>query len=235
MAKLGHTLRCAATGPLPSLAIRGGPTPGGGCTPALLGGGPLSGHRAMGHWPPTGHLLAIRGGPTGPHWPQRGGHRREAFAPPLTGHPLATKGRERNFVRPSLTYGAPAPTGHLREPKTDLAKWRLWPPTPPPPTPADRGLRTGGLPTPRLTHWPSRPSPTPQTFGERWPKGRGGVFACKGRMATGARAHRHPFGDPLRPTPPTGWPPTGQKGTGHLRPTPGKGPGPRPTSVPTGH
>jgi len=52
--------------------------------------------------PLTGHLLAIRGGPTGP--------------------PLATKGRERNFVRPSLTYGAPAPTGHLREPKTDLAK-----------------------------------------------------------------------------------------------------------------
>ena len=37
MAKLGHTLRGAATGPLPSLAIRGGPTPG---------AGPLSGHRA---------------------------------------------------------------------------------------------------------------------------------------------------------------------------------------------
>jgi len=84
MAKLGHTLRGAATGPLPSLAIRGGPTPGGGCTPALLGGGPLSGHRAMGHWPPTGHLLAIRGGATGhrlatywpsgeaPHWPPTG-------------------------------------------------------------------------------------------------------------------------------------------------------------------
>ena len=68
------TLATPLGAPLPSLAIRGGPTPGGGCTPALLGGGPLSGHRAMGHWPPTGHLLAIRGGATGhrlatyPHW-----------------------------------------------------------------------------------------------------------------------------------------------------------------------
>jgi len=109
----GHTLRGAATGPLPSLAIRGGPTPGGGCTPALLGGGPLSGHRAMGHWPPTGHLRAIRGGlpldkgrprldkGTGggayghtrapaPHFPATYGQR---GATPLTGLPLATKGR----------------------------------------------------------------------------------------------------------------------------------------------
>jgi len=68
-------------------------------------------------------------GPLATDWPPTGHPGR-----PLTGHPLATKGRERNFVRPSLTYGAPAPTGHLREPKTDLAKWRLWPPTPPPPT-----------------------------------------------------------------------------------------------------
>jgi hypothetical protein len=47
--------------------------------------------------PPTGHLLAIRGGlRTGPYWPQRNG---------------------RGRLRP-----APTPTGHLRGPKTDLAK-----------------------------------------------------------------------------------------------------------------
>ena len=40
------------------------------------------------HWPPTGHLLAIRGGPTG--------------------HPLAKRGRE------GATSPGPPPTGHLR-------------------------------------------------------------------------------------------------------------------------
>ena len=107
---------------------------------------PPLGRRTFAHWPHTAgsHSLVKRGATlTAPP-----GRRAFAYWPPLataspTGHPLATKGRERNFVRPSLTYGAPAPTGHLREPKTDLAKWRLWPPTPPPPTPADRGLRTG--------------------------------------------------------------------------------------------
>ena len=63
--------------------------------------------------PLTGHLLAIQGGPTpAPHWPQRDGHRREAFAPPHSGHPLATKGREGDaFARPSPDW----------PPKTDLA------------------------------------------------------------------------------------------------------------------
>jgi len=125
---------------------------------------PLSGQkgrRAFAYWPPT---------LTAPHWPEKGtATHRANGSPPLTGHRLATywpsgeaphwpptgqKGREGNFVRPSLTYGAPAPTGHLREPKTDLAKWRLWPPAPPRPTPADRGLRTGGPHPYRLaTYW----------------------------------------------------------------------------------
>jgi len=142
------------------------------------------------HWPPTGPLLAIRGGlplakgeaPTG-QWDGRGslwphgssspplpGHlwpkgSRPPHWPP-TGHPLATKGRGGGaFARPSPD----------------------WPPTHPLPTPADRGLRTGGLP-----HSPD--------FRERWPKGGGGVFAGKGRMATGARAHRLPLGPLPSPT-----------------------------------
>jgi len=63
------------------------------------------------HWPPTGHLLAIR------------------EAPP-TGPLLATKGRD----------GAPSPGPYTPDwaPKTDLAKWRRRPPTPPLPTPGDR-------------------------------------------------------------------------------------------------
>ena len=52
---------------------------------------PISGHRAMGHWPPTGHLLAIRGG--------------------ATGHPLATPLGE-GHPYPSLTTYWPLATGH---------------------------------------------------------------------------------------------------------------------------
>jgi len=59
--------------------------------------------------PPTSRPPMAKGEPhtsLASHWPQRGGHRREAFAPPLTGHPgrplLATKGREGDaFARPS--------------------------------------------------------------------------------------------------------------------------------------
>jgi len=97
-------------------------------------------------------------------------------------------------------------------------------------------------------------TPSPD-FRERWQRGGEGFSRAKGAdtmlpvcpippLGTPTPTdwpptlpHRltgHPFGAHY-PHPPTGWPPTGQKGTGHLRPTPGKGPGPRPTSVPTGH
>ena len=112
----------------------------------------------------------------------------------------------------------------------------------PSPTPADSGLRSGGIPTPRLTLWPkggvlatyahplTGPGyPTSRTFGERWPKGGGGVLACKGGRYDVARVPYTPFGDPLpllphrltgHPTSPTDWP---TKGTGlppHWPPTP---------------
>jgi hypothetical protein len=150
------------------------------------------GHR-LPHWPLTGHpgrprLATGRGEPSpgppptgqrdgrGSLWPHG------SSSPPLPGHlwpkggrtphrpptaPHWPKGTGRGRLRPALP-----PTGHLRPP------------------PADRGLRTGGPPTPRLTHWPKggywpptpthwppRPSPTPQTFGVRWPKGGGGGFS----------------------------------------------------------
>jgi len=184
------------------------------------------------HWPPTGHPLAT-------HWPQRGGAGAPSPGPPPTDH-LRTHSPHRPieaFGRDGQKQGSPPYTdlltGHLLATYGQRGHTTHWPPTGhlrptwpseafghllPLPPPADRGLRTGGLPTP--TDWPltgyARPSPTPQTFGERWPKGRGGVFACKGRMATGGRALRLPLGDPLRPTPPTGWPKGG--GTGHLWP-----------------
>jgi len=84
--------------------------------------------------PPTSRPPMAKGEPhtsLASHWPQRGGHRREAFAPPLTGHPggplpppLATMGRGRLRPAPDLreATGSLPPTGHLREPKTDLAK-----------------------------------------------------------------------------------------------------------------
>jgi len=112
-----------------------------------------------------------------PHFPATYGQRGAA---PLTGLPLATHWPQRGGA--GATSPGPPPTGHLRPTWPSEAFGHL------PPTPADRGLRAGGL-------------PHPQTFGERRPKGRGGVFAGKGRMATGARAHRHTLGDPLRPTP----------------------------------
>jgi len=39
------------------------------------------------YWLLTGHPGGL---PLATDWPQRGGHRREAFAPPHSGHPLAT-------------------------------------------------------------------------------------------------------------------------------------------------
>ena len=100
-----------------------------------------------------GHPLAKRGAPHGPPY-------RPSDAPPgplatasLTGHLLAPywpSGEASHWPkgRPRL-----APTGQkgrggdaFARPSPRLATYA--------PPPADRGLRTGGLPTPRLTHWP---------------------------------------------------------------------------------
>ena len=196
MAKLGHTLRGAATGPLPSLAIRGGPTPGGGCTPALLGAGPSL---AIGLWA-TGLPLATYWpsgeGPLATDWPPTGHPGR-----PLTGHPLATKGRERNFVRPSLTYGAPAPTGHLREPKTDLAKWRLWPPTPPPPHQPIEAFGRGGPHPPPTGHPLAIPGtpPLPRLFGSGGNRTGRGAFRVQRVPIRGGPCALSPLWGPLYP------------------------------------
>ena len=147
------------------------------------------------HWPPTGHLRALYW-PSGEasHWPK--------------GRPRLDNGTGGGAYGHT---GAPAPPlpGHLwpkgSRPLTGLPLAPHWPqrggagaPSPGPP-PTDH-LRT---------HSPHRPieafgreaSPTPQTFGSGGLRDGEGVFACKGRMATGARAHRHTLGDPLRPTP----------------------------------
>ena len=127
MAKLGHTLRGAATGPLPSLAIRGGPTPGGGCTPALLGAGPslaiglwATGLPLATYWPSGEGPLATDWPPTPTGHPLRGGH-----PPlwPLTGHWLHHTG---SGATP------PAPLGRRglwpkREPHTTGGGASLWP------------------------------------------------------------------------------------------------------------
>ena len=82
-----------------------------------------------------------------------------------------------------------------------MAKWRLWPPTPPPP---HQPIEAFGR----------EASPLPD-----WPKGGGGGFSrAKGADPPAPVRTGTPLGTPLAP-PPTGWP----KGTGHLRPTPGKG------------
>ncbi len=144
------------------------------------------------HWPPTGHLLAIRGGPPtgqrgGPDWPPDG-----------------------------VPSPGPPPTGHLREPKTDWAWWRRWPPTPHQPIgrPSDGEGPKAGLPypdwaptgqkgaPPLATYWPSPALPhSPDFSGSGGPGRGGGLFACKGWRTAGARANQTPLGDPLAPTP----------------------------------
>jgi len=245
---LGHTLRDGAatwpkgSRPLPLPGLRephhARPPTGQTGRPTLATLPPFGrptgayGHR-LPHWPPTGPLLAIRGGlplakgeaPTGqrdgrgslwphgssspplpghlwpkgsrtPHWPPTG-HKGEAFAPPLTGHPGGPHWPQRDG------RGTPSPG-----PPPD------WPPTHPLPTPADSGLRTGGLPTP--TYWP----PTglkaplaipalphfPRLFGERWPPaGEGGFRVQRVPIRCGPCA-LYPLWGPLPP--PTGHLPT---------------------------
>ncbi len=153
-------------GPYPSLAtywpLTGHPLP----TPT----GPLyphTGHRGHprsaggGHWPSTGHTL-----------------RYGAATAPLTGH---RTGRGRLCPAPL------PPTGHLREPKTDLGKWRRWPPTPHPPIGEafGRGGAKSRPPLPRLgAHWPNGPHHTGHSL--------------RAGPATGQRVRRPPH-----------WPPTG--------------------------
>ena len=153
MAKLGHTLRGAATGPLPSLAIRGGPTPG---------AGPLSGHRAktplatpIGEAPLHGQREPATPPPRpkgaalpsllATHWPKEA---------PLTGPHWTT-------YRPKASHWPPmataSPTGQrsgrppIGEPRPSLATH--WPPT------GHKGAAIGGRPS----HLPSlaiREAPT---------------------------------------------------------------------------
>jgi len=194
------------------------------------------GRRAFAYWPPTAP-------PPATYWPPTG-HPGRPYRPPP-----ATKGREGDAYGHT---GAPAP--HFPATYGQRGATPHWPRT------GHKGTAIGGRPShrPHTGHlrptWPNEafghlhPLPTPgdrDAFGrEALPhspdfrgavaKGTGRGLACKGRMATGGRAHRLPLGDPLSPYPHR-LATYGQKGTGHLRPTPGKGPGPRPTSVPTGH
>ena len=126
------------------------------------------------HWPPTGHLLAIR------------------EAPP-TGPLLATKGRD----------GAPSPGPYTPDwaPKTDLAKWRRRPPTPPRlHFPAfGRGGAKSRPPLPPPTGPPLAipgPPPLPRLSGAVATGRGGGLFACKVCRYEGARVPYTPFGAP---------------------------------------
>jgi len=133
------------------------------------------GHR-LPHWPPTGPLLAIRGGPdwpkgrprlatgtgggayvhTGapaPHFPATYGQRGAA---PLTGLPLPPTGQK---GRGGDAFARPSPD---------------WPPTPP-------------------TGHPG----TPQTFGSGGQREGAGVLSCIGGRYDVARVPYTPFGDPL--------------------------------------
>jgi len=118
------------------MAIRGGPTPGGGCTPALLGAGPsmaiglwatglpLATYWPSGEgplatdWPPTPTGLPLRGGHT-PLWPLTGHWlHHTGSGEPLSGHraktPLANFGHTlREAQLHGQKGGGPSPTGHL--------------------------------------------------------------------------------------------------------------------------
>jgi len=214
----GHALRGAATGPLPSLAIRGGPTPGGGCTPALLGAGPslaiglwATGRPLATYWPSGEGPLATDWQPTPTGLPLRGGH-----TPlwPLTGHWLHHTGS-----------GEPL-SGHRA--KTPLANFGH--------TLREAQLHGQRGPHPRLaTYRPIGPTGEanlcPLATRHRvplWPKGEAGLrpLATYGHTLrevasplTGQRRGRAPLGEP-HPSLATHWPPTGHKGTGkgRLRP-----------------
>ena len=144
-----------------------------------------------------------------PDWPQRDGRGRLRPAPtPPTGHLKPTW--------PSEAFGHLHPH-YLHRPIGER--------------PSD-GEASPPLPTGHLLATPG-PPPTPQTFGERWPKGRGGVFARKGGRYDVARVPYTPFGDPL-PHRLTDWPlpaTYGQRGHPSLA-TKGRGGGLCPATPP---
>ena len=181
----------------------------------------LTGHLLAPYWPsgeashwPKGRPRLAKGtgggayGHTGapaPHFPATYGQRGAA---PLTGLPLATHWPQRGGA--GAPSPGPPPTGHLRPTWPSEAFGHLLPLPPP----ADRGLRTGGLPTP--TYWP----PTglkaplaipalphfPRLFGERWPPaGEGGFRVQRVPIRCGPCA-LYPLWGPLPP--PTGHLPT---------------------------
>jgi hypothetical protein len=167
-------------------------------------GAPLTappGRRPFAYWPHTPPPPPLAREADGPH--------REKGSHALPGLPLAT------YWPPTGPPGRPL-TGHLRAlywPSGEASHWpkgshtphwpqwegrgRLRPALPPTghlrPPPADRGLRTGGLPTPRLTHWPkggvlatyahplATPAPPPpRTFGSGGLRDGEGFLRAKG-------------------------------------------------------
>jgi len=156
---------------------------------------PLPGQREPHHDRPPPPSLATYGPLTG----QRGGL---PLAKGTEGGPMATRELQPPTSRPPMAKGEPHPSLATHWPK-GTGRGRLRPALPPTghlrptwpseafghlrpyPTPADRGLRTGGSPTPRLASYWLRPAlPTPQTF------------ACIGGRSGVARVPYTPFGDP---------------------------------------
>ena len=152
------------------------------------------GHR-LPHWPP---LATPLGREPPPHWSPTGQKGTAIGGRPSHRPPLAIR---------------EATTGHKGRGPPSPGPPPDWPPTHPLPTPADSGLRTGGLPTP--TYWP----PTglkaplaipalphfPRLFGERWPPaGEGGFSRAKGADTMWPVCPIPPLGTPT----PTDWPPT---------------------------
>jgi len=143
------------------------------------------GRRAFAYWPPTPPPppLAREGTSKAtpspaPYWSQRGGHRREAFAPPLTGQTgRPTLATLPPFGRPTGAYGHRLPH---------------WPPTGP--LLAIRGglpLAKGEAPTGHLLPLPHRPieafgregqksRPPPPDFRERRQRDGEGFLRAKG-------------------------------------------------------
>ena len=140
------------------------------------------GHR-LPHWPP---LATPLGREPPPHWSPTGQKGTAIGGRPSHRPPLAIR---------------EATTGHKGRGPPSPGPPPDWPPTHPLPTPADSGLRTGGLPTP--TYWPPTGLKAPLAipalphFPDFSAFGRGGGFSR-------AKAAWPPV--PVCPTPPLGTP-----------------------------